>query len=79
MCRSSRLIADLGWWVHERAGRSTLRVTFLDVGQGDALQRVNEYYRPMIDAECYPLAFIWHSDLWTTIRLVHGRRHSKIK
>jgi competence protein ComEC len=27
---------DAAWWVHERYGRSTLRVTFLDVGQGDA-------------------------------------------
>ncbi|HLK10487.1 MAG TPA: DNA internalization-related competence protein ComEC/Rec2 [Candidatus Binatia bacterium] len=28
--------ADAAWWVHERYGRATLRVTFLDVGQGDA-------------------------------------------
>jgi len=38
------------------------------VSQNDALQRVNEYYRAMIDAECYPLAFIWHSDFWSTIK-----------
>jgi competence protein ComEC len=30
------LALDAGWWVHERLGRDTLRVTFLDVGQGDA-------------------------------------------
>ena len=30
------LLADTGWWVRERVGRRTLRVTFLDVGQGDA-------------------------------------------
>ncbi len=38
------------------------------VGQNDALQRVNEYRRPMIEHECYPLAFIWNTDFWTTIR-----------
>lgn len=30
------LLLDAGWWVHERYGRDRLRVTFLDVGQGDA-------------------------------------------
>jgi competence protein ComEC len=30
------LVLDTAWWVHERFGRQTLRVTFLDVGQGDA-------------------------------------------
>ncbi|HJQ83764.1 MAG TPA: ComEC/Rec2 family competence protein, partial [Candidatus Binatia bacterium] len=30
------LLADGAWWVRERYFRSTLRVTFLDVGQGDA-------------------------------------------
>lgn len=30
------LLADAGWWVHERCFSRNLRVTFLDVGQGDA-------------------------------------------
>jgi competence protein ComEC len=30
------LVADAGWWAHRRLGARTLRVTFLDVGQGDA-------------------------------------------
>lgn len=38
------------------------------VGEDSALQRVAEYRQPMLDAECYPLAFIWHSDAWNTIK-----------
>src|SRR5207253_10035043 len=30
------LVADGAWWLRERFGREALRVTFLDVGQGDA-------------------------------------------
>jgi len=30
------LLADAAWWAHERFGARALRVTFLDVGQGDA-------------------------------------------
>jgi competence protein ComEC len=30
------LLADGAWWVHRRHAATTLRVTFLDVGQGDA-------------------------------------------
>ena len=30
------LVVDAAWWTHERFGRQGLRVTFLDVGQGDA-------------------------------------------
>ena len=32
-----------------------------------AVQRISEYRPMMLDAEVYPLAFIWHSDWWTTI------------
>ena len=38
------------------------------VKQDDALQRVNEYRDAMLEKECYPLAFIWHTDFWTTVR-----------
>ncbi len=38
------------------------------VKQDDALQRVNEYRDAMLATECYPIAFIWHTDFWTTIR-----------
>lgn len=38
------------------------------VDEDSALQRVAEYRQPMLDAECYPLAFIWHSDAWSTIK-----------
>ena len=37
------------------------------VGQADALQLVSDYRKPMLDAECYPLAFIWKTDYWTTL------------
>jgi hypothetical protein len=37
------------------------------VSQADALQMVNEMRKPMLDAECYPLAFIWKTDFWTTL------------
>jgi hypothetical protein len=38
------------------------------VKQDDALQRVNEYRDGMLEAECYPLAFIWHTDFWSTVK-----------
>ncbi|MBI5108187.1 MAG: C1 family peptidase [Rhodocyclales bacterium] len=38
------------------------------VGEESALQRVADYRKAMLDAECYPLAFIWHSDAWSTIK-----------
>jgi hypothetical protein len=38
------------------------------VSEDSALQRIADYRQPMLDAECYPLAFIWHSDAWTTIK-----------
>jgi len=31
------LLGDAAWWVHARFARTVLRVTFLDVGQGDAI------------------------------------------
>lgn len=38
------------------------------VSEDSALQRVADYRKPMLDAQCYPLAFIWHSDFWSTIK-----------
>ncbi len=38
------------------------------VGEETALQRIADYRKPMLEAECYPLAFVWHSDAWSTIR-----------
>ncbi len=30
------MVADAGWWAHQRSATGVLRVTFVDVGQGDA-------------------------------------------
>lgn len=32
-----------------------------------AVQRVAEYRAPLLESGVYPLAFIWHSDYWTTM------------
>lgn len=37
------------------------------VSEDSAVQRVGDYREAMLDAECYPLAFVWHSDYWSTI------------
>lgn len=37
------------------------------VSEDSAVQRVSEYRKAMLDAEVYPLAFVWHSDYWTTL------------
>lgn len=38
------------------------------VSEESALQRVSDYRKIMLDAECYPLAFIWKSDYWSTLK-----------
>ncbi|MGC3979690.1 MAG: C1 family peptidase [Steroidobacteraceae bacterium] len=38
------------------------------VDEDGAVQRVAEYRVAMLQAECYPLAFIWHSDYWSTLK-----------
>jgi hypothetical protein len=38
------------------------------VPEDSALQRVEEYRKALMDAEVYPLAFIWKTDLWTTLK-----------
>jgi pimeloyl-ACP methyl ester carboxylesterase len=38
------------------------------VGKDSALQRVSDYRSAMLETECYPLAFIWKSDYWSTLK-----------
>lgn len=38
------------------------------VGEKGAVQRVAEYRKAMFDVEVYPVAFIWHSDFWSTLK-----------
>ncbi len=37
------------------------------VSEVSAVQRLSEYREAMIEAEVYPISFIWHSDYWTTL------------
>jgi hypothetical protein len=37
------------------------------VDESSAIQRVADYRTAMLDAQVYPLAFIWKSDYWTTL------------
>ena len=37
------------------------------VGQDAAIQRLADYRPAMLDAEVYPLAFIWRTDYWSTL------------
>jgi hypothetical protein len=37
------------------------------VPEDSAVQRVSDYRAVMLKAECYPLAFVWNSDYWSTI------------
>ncbi len=37
------------------------------VSEADALKLAGDYRQPMLAAECYPLAFIWKTDYWTTL------------
>jgi len=47
------------------------------VSEGNALQRVEEYRKPLLEAEVYPLAFIWKTDLWTTLKNILNDALSK--
>jgi hypothetical protein len=38
------------------------------VGEDAALQTVEKYRKPLLDAQVYPLAFVWKSDLLTTVK-----------
>lgn len=37
------------------------------VSEAAAAQRISEYLSPLLQSEVYPLAFIWHSDYWSTL------------
>lgn len=37
------------------------------VGEAAAVQRVADYRQALLEAEVYPLAFIWKTDAWTTL------------
>jgi hypothetical protein len=37
------------------------------VGEKGAVQRVAEYREAMLKAQVYPLAFVWHTDFWSTL------------
>lgn len=38
------------------------------VSENGALQTVEKYRQPLLEAQVYPLAFIWKTDLWTTLK-----------
>jgi Papain family cysteine protease len=38
------------------------------VSEESALQRVTEYRQAMLDAQCYPVAFVWRTDFWSTLK-----------
>ena len=38
------------------------------VSQESAIQRVSDYRKAMLEAGCYPLAFVWKSDYWSTLK-----------
>jgi hypothetical protein len=38
------------------------------VDEDGAVQRVQDYLEPLLKAEVYPVAFIWKTDLWTTLK-----------
>lgn len=51
---------------------STKRVLFYAhgglVSEKDALQRVEDYRKALLDDEVYPIAFVWRTDAWNTIK-----------
>ena len=51
------------------------------VGERNALQRVENYLPALLDAQVYPLAFIWRTDFWSTIKNIlkdaFGKRRSE--
>lgn len=37
------------------------------VGEAGAVQRVADYRPALLDHQVYPISFIWHSDIWSTV------------
>lgn len=42
------------------------------VSEQAAVQRLSEYRPALLATQVYPLAFIWHSDFWTTLKNILG-------
>jgi len=40
------------------------------IAEKDAVQRVSEYRAPLLNAGVFPIAFVWHSDYWSTLKNV---------
>ena len=40
------------------------------VGEDTAVQRLADYRPTLLDSEVYPVAFVWNSDLWSTLRSI---------
>lgn len=49
------------------------------VAEEDAVQRISEYRTALLDAGVFPLAFIWRSDYWTTLKNVLGEAFRKTR
>jgi hypothetical protein len=49
------------------------------VSEENALQRVEEYRKPLLAVGVYPLAFIWKTDFWTTLKNILADAFSKRK
>jgi hypothetical protein len=47
------------------------------VGEKGAVQRIAEYRKAMLNLEIYPVAFIWHSDFWSTLKNILGEALSQ--
>jgi hypothetical protein len=37
------------------------------VSEDNAIQRLAEYRPALLEAQVYPISFVWHSDFWTTV------------
>src|SRR5262249_11529187 len=38
------------------------------VSEDNAVQRVQDYLEPLLAAEVYPVAFVWRTDFWSTLK-----------
>ena len=47
------------------------------VEEKGAVQRLADYRSAMLDAQIYPVAFIWHSDFWTTTKNILQDAHRR--